>query len=77
MSIACNIIITLLLFLSRKNKRVLQHRHEVTILAERLVASRKEQRVKEMQSALSGGGDGAKSASAAARPRTTSSAKSN
>lgn len=32
----------------RRNKRILQHRFEVTILAERLVSSKKEQRIKEI-----------------------------
>ena len=44
--------------LRRKNKRVLQHRYEVTILAEKLVASNKHQRMKEMQALIGGrGGD--------------------
>ena len=64
--------------LYRKSKRILQHRYEVTILAERLVASKKEQRMKEMQALLSGSLGASQSDSRTARPRTsTSSAKSN
>ena len=76
--IACNFVFRP----SRKSKRILQHRHEVTILAERMVASKKEQRMKEMQSLLSSSSPEGKPPSQSdlriARRRTsTSSAKSN
>ena len=76
--IACNFVFRS----SRKSKRILQHRHEVTILAERMVASKKEQRMKEMQSRLSSSSPEGKPPSQSdlriARRRTsTSSAKSN